>query len=234
VCYGPAMPMRGRPTPADALAKALGARLKHLREAQDLRQADVAEVARRLGLNWTSGTVGSIETGMRRLAADELLALPEVLAAAGIQGAFDDVITEWKRTRVRLAQAAALEQWGEREEKMWLEEVGHSPDYQPDPERPQLKRSRREPLPELVEVWGDGEAELAAARTLDVHPRRIALRSWKRWGHSLSDERDRRVAAQVTPDTDRSSIQAARGHITRALIRELGFRQPKPRKRGPR
>jgi len=170
-----------RPHPADALAKLLGQRLKQLRVDKRLRQAEVAESARRLGLNWTSGTVGSIETGMRRLAADELLVLPEVLAAMGVGGTFDDVIEKWKRTRFQLAQAVALERWGQQEERMWQEEVGHLPDYPPDPERPDRKRSRREPLPELIEVWGDGEAELAAARTLAVHPRRIALRAWKRW-----------------------------------------------------
>jgi transcriptional regulator with XRE-family HTH domain len=223
-----------RPHPADALAKSLGQRLKQLRVDKRLRQAEVAEAARRLGLNWTSGTVGSIETGMRRLAADELLVLPEVLAAVGVDGRFDDVIEEWKRIRFQLAQAVALERWGQQEEKMWQQEVGHPPDYLPDPERPDLKLPRLEPLPELIEVWGDGEAELAAARTFDVHPRRIALRAWKRWQCSLTEERDRRVAAQVTSDTDRSSIQAARGHATRVLLRELGFKKPKPGKRGTR
>ena len=238
LCYNPAMPPR--PTPADRLAKLLGEHLKTLRVAAGKRQSDVAQAAKRVGVPWQPSTVGSIETGFRRLATDELLILPEVLAEAGIAGlAFEDVcppalISRWKKARVQLAQAEAIERWDKSEKKMWLQEVGHEPDVRKvigeDADghpRYDTTQRRREPLPETIDEWGDGEPELAAADALGVHPRRVALRSWKLWKRSLGQERDARAAA-ITGDMDAAAV---RGHVTRLLLRELGFRKSKSKKR---
>jgi hypothetical protein len=64
-----------------------------------------------------------------------------------------------------------------------------------------------------------GDAEQKAANVLDVSPHAVALAARSRWGRSLTEERDRRVSAasESTPRT----LQALRGHATRALLDEL-------------
>jgi len=42
-----------------------------------------------------------------------------------------------------------------------------------------------------------------------------------RYGRSFSDERDRRVAEQATSDAAPRTLQALRGHVTRAMVAEL-------------
>jgi len=228
--------MPPRPTtPADLLAKLIGEHIKRLRMAAGRRQGDVAQAAKQQGLNWTASTVGSIETGFRRLATHELLVLPLVLAEAGLAQHLrledvlpDSLVSEWMRTRYQLARQEALQRWDKTEKKMWLEEVGHEPDLpkmageDADGHPIYAETKRREPLPEIIDRWGDGEAELAAADALGVHPRRIALRSWRMWKRSLSQERDRRAAAQITAEMDAGAV---RGHVTRSLLRELGFKK---------
>jgi hypothetical protein len=43
----------------------------------------------------------------------------------------------------------------------------------------------------------------------------------ERWGRSLTEERDRRVAAQASPDATPRTRQAVRGHVTRELMATL-------------
>jgi len=65
-----------------------------------------------------------------------------------------------------------------------------------------------------------GEAEQKAARKLGVHPAAVALAAQRRWGRSLTDERDRRVMERSSDESPRR-VQAIRGHVTRTLIGEL-------------
>jgi hypothetical protein len=59
------------------------------------------------------------------------------------------------------------------------------------------------------------------AQRLSVKPFDVSLTAHKLWGHSLSEERDRRVAESAPKKATARSIQALRGHITRSLIEEL-------------
>ncbi|HZJ51279.1 MAG TPA: hypothetical protein VFF07_10655 [Actinomycetota bacterium] len=61
------------------------------------------------------------------------------------------------------------------------------------------------------------EAEVKTARRLKRDPREVAYASWSLWGHSLTEERDRRLREQQ----DEGDIPPRRGHITRQLDREL-------------
>lgn len=63
------------------------------------------------------------------------------------------------------------------------------------------------------------DAEIKAARRLLVTPDEIAQRAIRLWGHSLTDERERRL--NRTEGMDRRSVQALRGHVTRQLVAEL-------------
>jgi transcriptional regulator with XRE-family HTH domain len=62
------------------LAEVMAGNLKALRERKQLRQADLAGEMTRLGFAWLRETVGQIETGRRRVALEEALALSVVLS----------------------------------------------------------------------------------------------------------------------------------------------------------
>jgi hypothetical protein len=65
-----------------------------------------------------------------------------------------------------------------------------------------------------------GEAEQKAAPKLGVHPAAVALAAQRRWGQSLTAERDKRVLKRSSGESPRR-VQAIRGHVTRTLIGEL-------------
>jgi hypothetical protein len=78
-----------------------------------------------------------------------------------------------------------------------------------------------------------GDAERKAAVSIGVPPIALALAARRRWGRSLTAERDRKVANATNPalKLDPAAVQdpkwprrlqAIRGHITRALVEELG------------
>jgi hypothetical protein len=71
--------------------------------------------------------------------------------------------------------------------------------------------------------FANGEPELKAARKLHVEdPMEVSLAALALWDHSLSQEREERVAALVpAPTTHPRKLQALRGWVTRELIREL-------------
>lgn len=69
---------RGRP-----LAKIVGQRLRTFREQKQLRQEDVANAARSVGLPWGRSSVASLERGNREISVEELLLLPLIIRALG-------------------------------------------------------------------------------------------------------------------------------------------------------
>jgi hypothetical protein len=66
-----------------------------------------------------------------------------------------------------------------------------------------------------------GEPEVRAARTLGVEPRVLLELSIRRWGRTLTRERDRRTIERAGPDASARTTQAVRGHVTRELLDEL-------------
>jgi transcriptional regulator with XRE-family HTH domain len=65
------------------------------------------------------------------------------------------------------------------------------------------------------------EADQVAGKRLGVDPATVSLAAERLWGQSLSEERDERVSSTTGPDATKRTIQAARGHVTRALLAEL-------------
>lgn len=78
--YGVPMTNNGKPRPLVAI---IGERLKEFREARELRQEDVAEAARGLGLNWGRSSVAALEGGARELKVEELFLLPSIIRRLG-------------------------------------------------------------------------------------------------------------------------------------------------------
>lgn len=70
-----------------------------------------------------------------------------------------------------------------------------------------------------------GVAEQKAAAKLRLHALDVSMLSFRLWGCSLTDERDRRVAEALTErsedNVDPRRLQALRGHVTRSMLTEL-------------
>jgi hypothetical protein len=71
---------------------------------------------------------------------------------------------------------------------------------------------------QAIEIAAGLEAEGNVARKLGVTARVIAKIAYRRWGRSLTEERDRRIAAAAEAGGDR---RALRGHETRKLTAEI-------------
>jgi hypothetical protein len=85
---------------------------------------------------------------------------------------------------------------------------------------PALEARRKEAM--LAAYTGaGGDFEQKVARRLRLDPLVVALVAHETWGRSLTEERDRRVAAQAPSDTPRRALQALRAHASRTLIQEL-------------
>lgn len=75
------------------------------------------------------------------------------------------------------------------------------------------------------------DAEQKAAHKLGVPALAVSIAAYKRWGRSLTEERDRRVGEQVISETAPRTLQAIRGHVTRVLLTEIASFVSKLRKR---
>jgi hypothetical protein len=77
------------------------------------------------------------------------------------------------------------------------------------------------PLLEAAHADKLADAEQKAARRLRTFPLAVAVAARRRWRRSFTEERDHRVTAQAQPDATPRTLQALRGHVTRALLDEL-------------
>jgi transcriptional regulator with XRE-family HTH domain len=222
--------------------QAIGQRLREARLELGLRQDQVAEAAARVGLGWTQSTVAAIEGGNRALSLGEwfLLStlighatgfvthqfeLAELLPASGRVALSDETTADVEVLRAALAGRLT------------------DPDRKPfaDFDTPFSRRFRDDmrrwsgEMKRLARLWpkmslrdyetardaARGDAERKAARRLGVPPLDLSVAAHGRYGRSFSDERDRRVADQAPDDAAPRTLQALRGHVTRAMVAEL-------------
>lgn len=216
------------------ISAVIGDQLSEWREAAGLRQDEVARAARELDLPWTQATVAGIETGRREVSLEEFAVLPLIVSKfPRVQGG-------------RFRRASGF---------LYSDEPGVVVKIGPD------SSIRLDHLREIFSghaVGGDGivpssaiypraaawrkikrrrdakfGAEMKVARKLGVNQVSVAAASRRLWGQTLTEERDARMAEQAGPDDSARTLQALRGHITRALIDELRPRLPK-KNRGSR
>ena len=208
-----------------ALDMLLAEQVKALREHHGRRQDDVARGARRCGLRWTRATVAALEAGRRRLSALETLLLPAVLTyGLGIDPALDAAAIIPETASIQLPDGTFVDGGmlkeiirGEKTTRPWA--VSGTPEFR----QVEAVRRRRETWTRIfAQREAAGDAEQKAATKLGRPPLYIAVAARKLWGRSLTDERDRRVAEQAPADISSRALQALRGHITRALLLELG------------
>ncbi|MBO3752182.1 hypothetical protein J5X84_39490 [Streptosporangiaceae bacterium NEAU-GS5] len=173
------------------------------------------------------------EVGARRMGLDELLVLAlayESSLADFIVGDDDDMVELAPEARLSVATvrallsgralrladlAAAAADVPARAETTGSVRKGRFPDVLDQAQRfgigeQQLQRA----------LDGIGEAERYAARKLGTTPDRINLAAMRRWGRTLAEERDQRVAERGGAASPRQ-LQALRGHVTRELMAEL-------------
>jgi transcriptional regulator with XRE-family HTH domain len=213
----------------------VGRRVRALRTEAGRSQDELAEAARRAGLQWTRASVASLETGRRGLSAEELLLLPLALAVLDGRGHTVSELLEGASTVTPGATRAPVRTDFLRDLVTGAADpVGGSehmvaPDLSDDDGR-------------AVSHMVARETERHAARALNVEPERVVRAAYRRWGRGLTEERWLRVGARIlglAPDSSEGLIeeltllrsgepeipprtrQALRGHVTRELIEEL-------------
>jgi hypothetical protein len=217
---------------------ALGAKLLREREGHGVSQEALALAARDCGLSWSRATVAALESlpQRRRFTLGELILLPAIfqLAFGGEIEPLGAVLRDLGRVQLgqgTIADGEALELLvakglvkhdslrtpaGERWKRFW--ERARTQKYEPGPDLPDV------PMPLLVAAAADHvmEAIEKGARRIGVKPIALAVACRERFGRSLAEERDARVseAGEVSART----LQALRGHATRAILEEVGPR----------
>jgi transcriptional regulator with XRE-family HTH domain len=213
------------------LEQAIGGELRRLREANGVRQDTVASAAQMFGLNWTQSTVAAIEGGRRSLSIGELGMLPMIVTQADIYRPWvSRVLDFFPDTDEWVIVAPGHE--APLKSIRWLygtqNERERAPGYKP----PAKSSVRVTPATGTLALVGEPaqasgigsdvetEAERKAARVLDVSPEAVLRAAMGRWGHSLANERDRRIGPRAGTLAPRS-LQAVRGRVTRELVSEL-------------
>jgi hypothetical protein len=194
-----------------------------------------------VGLGWTQSTVAAIEGGNRDLSIGEWFLLPtlvgfaaggapsypklaELLPSTGTVALSDETIADVDVLRAELEGR--------------LDDDSRHPfaDYDTPYSRrvrdgarrasAEMKHAKRWPAMTIRDYGtardaARGDAERKAARRLGVAPLDLSVAAHGRYGRSFSDERDRRVAEQAPSDAAPRTLQALRGHVTRAMVAEL-------------
>lgn len=198
--------------PPRTLAQLVGSRLRALRTDAGVTADEVARAARASGLtSWHRSTVSTLEAGDRGLSAEELLVLPHVLelAGAGRRLTVADLLPA-DDERVRLADDATVSGRA-------LRHLARGGRYDPVAEfdapftRDATAATAREPL----------DVTEAAASRHGLAVEVLNAIATKLWGHDFVTERERRIAAYLAANASDRSLQARRGHASRAMFGEV-------------
>jgi transcriptional regulator with XRE-family HTH domain len=207
------------PSKVPTLDQVVGHNLRRLHEAAEMTQDEVARRARGAGLPWSRSTVAALEAGTKTIDVAELVGLAiavapltELLAGNGPVRLGALAIDLGTVRKVLAGKSDLLSQ--------------EDADYL-------MQGARR-----VAAAWAvHGEAEQKAARKLHMDALDLATAAQRRWGRSLTEERDARVKDSAPADLSPRSRQALRGRVTRQLLEELApvFNRAaakKPRRKG--
>jgi transcriptional regulator with XRE-family HTH domain len=210
-----------------ALQTVITENMRRIRADRGLLQEDIAMAARWVGLMWSSVTVTQIESGSRQLNLDEVLLLPLVLRCS----LKDLLATDKDSDKIQLGYNTVLDAStvralvAEKGPKLSPDEIPMLPGLEPTLD-PKIKDAVHEAWLErtllsylLVREGSRGEAERKAAQTLKISAALVTAYALRLWGRSLTDERDGRAIEHIVKGKE---LRAVRGHITRALLREIG------------
>lgn len=223
----------------------VGHNVRRIREERGITQDDVAREARAVGLAWSRSTVGALENGGKTLDLGEVVllaaAMPapvaQLLAPSDAMLAADDpfiavgpALAMRPESILAALAASTVRDLGavETEREGYLTDIDGAA-HHGRLEEAKKRRQRHDRITggtsssmfaQATEA-ARGEAEMKAARRLDVDPVELALAALKLWGRSLTEERDARVAEATEPGATPRTLQALRGHLTRQLLKEL-------------
>src|SRR5579884_968483 len=189
------------------LEQVIGRNLRRLLGTQD----EAARLARGIGLNWGRSTIAALEAGTKTLDAGELLALALGVAPMGELLAGDGDV-RFGAVRTSLARARAAFAGGAPD--LSSEDVGYLLHGLALIGSGDAAGIDLGPVPY-------GEAEEKAARKFGVNVETLVKAAQRRWGRSMSAERDARVADMAPEGIAPRSRQALRGQVTRQLLTEL-------------
>lgn len=226
--------------------QAVGKRLLELRDESGLTDEDIAAAARDLGIPWSRNTVVGIGFGKKGLNVAEFLLLPRILEEAftrtlgktehvsledllpdsrvdfggsWIEGsALRDLLRDGSLDRASIHAVSKEDVLPRRSQRPGGVEAAAMRRLLPDDPH-QAARIERDAL---------GDAETKLARGLGTLPELVVIAAIATWGRTLSDERDARlealdVATEAREDPKGRSdrLRVPRGHITRALAKEI-------------
>lgn len=180
----------------DDISAAVGLGMAEVRKVGRLRQQDVADAARAVGVPWTQATVAAVETGKRKLSTTELVLVAEIVHLATL-------------TRVSLVDLIAL---GGTDELHLTGMVQVSP-----ADLPRLLAAEHSYFEEMLEGY-------AMRRVLPWlrskgGPREIADASKQLFGSGIAAEIARRLDAYGEPAVShRVSLVS---HLVRTVVHEL-------------
>ena len=193
----------------------VGARLRARRELRAWRQEDVAGRMVGLGQDWQRVTVAAVEQGSREASALELILLagvfrrslqaflalePDVETGIVLDGA------EWPEEAVLVVSKPGMRlRWATIVRDVLTAAGGVEAVTVGGP-----VESHRAPPP---------EADVKAARALDVGVPELQQAALVLWKRSLAEERDARLGD--VEGVPARTVQARRGHLTRQLLGEL-------------
>ncbi|WP_165938572.1 helix-turn-helix domain-containing protein [Parafrankia sp. BMG5.11] len=192
------------------VGQVVGENLRRIREDRKLTQHEAALACRGSGLPWTRVRVAAMERGARetvdmgtlRLLADAFgVEVAEFFAGDG------DVVLSPRAQQSRSGLRASLRGESESPGIGARDRVLVAPDKSA-PVRPRV-HGRVIPV----------EADDALAKRLGVGLKDVLRAADRLWGHTLTEERDARVAA--LGDLEPGERQAHRGHITRELAQQI-------------
>jgi hypothetical protein len=222
--------------------QAIGQRLREVRAELGLRQDQIAMAAQRAGLGWTQSTVAAIERGNRALSLGEWFLLPHVIGmASGWMAHHSELadllpasgriaLTEETTTNVDVLRDALAGRLIHLDRKVFEDfDTPYIRDVRDGMRRHFAEVKRLLPLWPGMTVLGysdalnaaRGDAERKAARKLGVEPIKLSVAAYGRYDQSFTEERDARVAELAPADAPPRSLQALRGHVTRAMLAEL-------------
>lgn len=204
-------------TQPEPIRAVVGRNVHDVRERQAMTAEELARRARVAGLNWSTSRVFDLEAGRKAVSLGELLVLAQALTGSGHAVTLPDLL--YSADPVEVTETFHI-----RGEDLRRALTGGTVRLRPDsaPERP---HERLLAALESLDVDVDmdalvaaqeaaGAAEEKAAQVLDTDRLTVLVAAVALWGRGVSQERDARVDPDSTPQ--------ARGHVTRALIAELG------------
>ncbi|MGW6456649.1 helix-turn-helix domain-containing protein [Streptomyces sp. NPDC055078] len=204
--------MTDEPEAPPTVGKVVGENLKALRQSQRITQGDLATALMRTGLKWKRTQISDLESERRETV--DLGALLVLAQALGVHlrdffaGDGNVMLTPRSDYPGSYAQASRSDL------RAWLSAEDAS-----------LIVMGSENVRALFEHWRHKgrdipiEADLVFAERYDVDVRHVVKAAEQIWEGSLTEERDRRVAA--LGDLPVRERQAKQGHITRQLTATL-------------